>query len=317
MSYHHLTIEERACIRRYLKDGIKQAEIAKLLRVSKSCISREIKRNASQKEGYNPVGAQRKYNKRRKSCVRKRVLESDEKLMEKVKEGLEKYWSPEQIVNTLPKGYHVGISTIYRAVKAGLIPVEYAEKLRRYRKPHAKKKTVNKKGTYGEEVRTYAERPAHIMNRKQVGHWELDTVVLRDECGCHLATMVERKKRHLLLRKIADKRAETMADAIIDAMKDLPKRMRKTLTVDRGAEFADWKRIEKELGVKVYFADPGKPYQRATNENTNGLVRQFFPRRKIFPEISDAYVAEIQSLINNRPRKILLWRSPSSLLHFT
>ena len=144
----------------------------------------------------------------------------------------------------------------------------------------------------------------------------MDTIVLRDECGCHLATMVERKQKLLLLRKLADKRAVTMADAIIDAMKDLPKKALKTLTVDRGAEFADWKRIEAELGVKVYFADPGKPYQRATNENTNGLIRQFFPRRKILPPITDALVAETQSLINNRPRKILRWQTPSHLLHF-
>ena len=156
MSYHHLTIEERACIYRYFKDGIKPSTIATLLNRSKSCISRELSRNASRDEGYNPVGAQRKYNKRRKNCVRKRVLEADEKLMEKVKAGLDRYWSPEQIVNTLPTGYHVGISTIYRAVKAKLIPVEYAVKLRRYRKPHAKKKPGNK-GTYG-EVRTYTDR---------------------------------------------------------------------------------------------------------------------------------------------------------------
>jgi Transposase and inactivated derivatives, IS30 family len=315
MSYHHLTIEERACLYRYYKDGVKQAKIANLLNRSKSCISRELRRNASREEGYNPVGAQRKYNKRRRESVRKGVLETDEKLMEKVKEGLGNYWSPEQIVNTLPEGYHVGISTIYRAVKAKLIPIEYAKKLRRYGKHRTKKKSENM-GTY-KEVRTYAQRPAHIMDRKQIGHWEMDTIVLRDECGCHLATMVERKQKLLLLRKIADKRAETMADVIIDTMKDLPRRAKKTLTVDRGAEFADWKRVEEQLGVKVYFADPGKPYQRATNENTNGLIRQFFPRRKILPAITDDYVAEVQFLINNRPRKILHWLSPAHLLHFT
>ena len=315
MSYQHLTIEERACIHKYIKDGLNQTKIASLLNRSKSCISRELKRNESRDEGYNPVGAQRKYNKRRKNCVRKRVLESNKKLIKKVKGGLGRYWSPEQIVNSLPSKYHVGISTIYRAVKAKRIPVKYAEKLRRYKKTGKKTKSKNM-GTY-KNVRTFAERPAHIMNRAQIGHWELDTVVLRNECGCHLATMVERKTRGLLVRKIMNKKAETMADTIIAAMSSLPRRALKTLTVDRGAEFAEWKRIEEALGVKVYFADPYKPSQRGTNENTNGLLRQFFPRRKILPPITDSFVAEVQDLINNRPRKVLHWRSPHSLLHLT
>ena len=315
MSYHHLTIEERACIHKYFVDGLKQAEMALLLGRSKSCISRELRRNNSRDEGYNAVGAQRKYNKRRKSCVRGYVLDKNEKLMKKVKNGLSLCWSPEQIVNKLPKKYHVGVSTIYRAVKAKRISIEYAEKLRRFGKNNNKNKQEHK-GTY-KDVRCIDERPAHIMNRKRLGHWELDTVVLRDECGCHLATMVERKTRGLIVRKIMNKKAGNMADTIIAAMKTLPKRARKTLTVDRGAEFADWWRIETELGVKVYFADPGKPYQRGTNENTNGLLRQFFPRRKILPPITDSYVREVQNLINNRPRKILEWRSPDSLLHLT
>lgn len=313
MSYHHLSIEERACIQQYYKDGLSQTRIALLLNRSKASISRELKRNASRDEGYNAVGAQRKYNKRRKSCVRKRILETNKQLLEKVKTGLSNYWSPEQIVNTLPKGIRIGISTIYRAVKSKLISVKYAKNLRKYGKISKKCKTKNK-GTY-KEVRTFTERPAHIMKRNRIGHWELDTIVLRKECGCHLLTMVERKTRALLVRKVPDKKADHMADAIIAAMKSLPRYALKTLTVDRGAEFADWKRIESELGVKVYFADPCKPSQRGTNENTNGLLRQFFPRRKILPPITDDFVSMVQNLINCRPRKILRWSSPDSLLH--
>lgn len=315
MSYHHLTIEERACIYQFIKNGLSLTEIAKMLNRSKSCISRELRRNASRDEGYNAIGAQRKYKKRGKRSVRRLVLETNQVLMDMVKAGMERYWSPEQIANTLPDGYHVGVNTIYRAIKRKLIPVEQASKLRRYGKLDSRKKSGNK-GTY-REVRTYAERPEHILEREQVGHWELDTIVLRNECGCHLATMVERKTRGLLVRRIADKKSQTMADTIIAAMKTLPQYALKTLTVDRGAEFADWKRIESELGVKVYFADPCKPSQRGTNENTNGLLRQFFPRREILPVVTDSFVAHVQRLINNRPRKILHWLSPHSLLHLT
>jgi len=315
MSYHHLTIAERACIQQYKRNGLKQVEIAEQIKRSESCISRELARNASRDEGYNAIGAQRKYNKRRKNCVRKRILETNKKLFKKIQTGLNQYWSPEQIVNTLPHQYHISISTIYRAVKKKLIPVEYAEKLRRYGKNNRKNKTKSK-GTYT-DVRNYDQRPAHVLKRNRIGHWELDTVVLRDECACHLATMVERKSRGLLVRKILSKNAIDMADTIIAAMKPLPRRALKSLTVDRGAEFADWKRIETELNIKVYFADPGKPYQRGTNENTNGLLRQFFPRRTILPPISDVYVEQVQSLPHSRPRKVLRWRSPRSFLHFT
>ena len=106
-----------------------------------------------------------------------------------------------------------------------------------------------------------------------------------------------------------------MGDVIINAFKSLPPKMRKTFTVDRGLEFTDWQRVEKELNVKVYFCDPYSPFQRGTNENTNGLIRQFFPRRTILPEVTDELVESVQTLINNRPRKCLNWISPS--LHFT
>lgn len=309
MSHHHLTIEERACIAIYFKEGKNVTEISELLRRDKSTISRELMRNHSRDEGYNAIGAQRKYNKRRKKCVRTTRLSTDKKLYEIVCAGLEKCWSPEQIVNTLPEGYHISVSTIYRGVDAKLFPKETHKKLRRYGKQLKHKKPKGVCYDFS-QVRTISERPFEMYDRSEVGHWELDTVVLRPECGCHLATMVERNKRLLLVKRIENKKATTMSDTIIQAMKDLPKEIRKTLTVDRGLEFTDWKRMEQELDVKVYFCDPYKPYQRGSNENTNGLLRQFFPRRTILPPITDDLVLKVQNLINNRPRKCLNWLSP-------
>ena len=262
------------------------------------------------------IGAQRKYNSRRKKCVRKQLLTPGpgSPLREKVCEGLSKYWSPEQISNTLPKDMRICYSTIYRAIKKKLIPREFAEKLRRYGKNRNHGSKAKGIAYDFSAVRSIASRPKSVNNRNRYGHWELDTIVLRNECGCHLATFVERKSRLLLIRKIHNKKAVTMGDAIIAALGALPQKLRKTLTVDRGLEFTDWQRIEKELDVSVYFCDPYSPHQRGTNENTYGLVRQFFPRRTILPTITDDFVASVQSFINHRPRKCLLWLSPSSNL---
>lgn len=309
MSHHHLTIEERACIAVYYKEKRSITEIARLLNRNKSTISREIKRNPSRDEGYNAIGAQRKYNSRRKKSVRPKRLLTENGLYNLIYQGLEKYWSPEQIVNTLPKGFDISICTIYRAIQSGLFPKEICQKLRRYGK---KLKHKKRKGVCYDfsEVRTIDKRSPAVNRRSTYGHWELDTVVLRPECGCHLATFVERKSRFLIVRKIANKKARTMSDAIIEALGTFPSKMVKTLTVDRGLEFTDWKRVEEALKVKVYFCNAYSPWQRGTNENTNGLLRQFFPRRKLLPTISDDLVEAAQNLINDRPRKCINWASP-------
>lgn len=318
MSYQHLTIEERACIAFYYKENRSVTEIAKLLSRNKSTISRELCRNQSRDEGYNPIGAQRKYNSRRKKCVRKIILKTNKELYEKVCEGLNNYWSPEQIINTLPKGMSLCFSTIYRAIRSKTIPKECCVKLRRYGKILRHRKSKGEAFDFS-NARTISQRPKTVYNRNRYGHWELDTIVLRPECKCHIATFVERKSRLLIMRKIPNKKAVTMGDAIIESLKSLPFKFRKTLTVDRGLEFTDWQRIEKELNVKVYFCDPYSPHQRGTNENTNGLIRQFFPRRTFLPAVTPEFVAHVQSLINNRPRKCLRWLSPiqNLSLHFT
>jgi len=313
MSYQHLTIEERACIAVYCKENKNIREISELIGRSKSTVSRELRRNQNYNEGYNAIGAQRKYKSRRKKCVRKRILETNKETYEKVCEGLSRYWSPEQISNTLPKKMKISFSTIYRAIKSKQIPKEYCVKLRRYGKMLRRGKSKNKAYDFS-QVRTINQRSEAINKRGRYGHWEFDTLVLRPECKCHLATFVERKSRLLIMRKIPNKKATTMSDVIIDSFRSMPARLRKTFTVDRGLEFTDWQRVEKELNVKVFFCDPYSPSQRGSNENTNGLIRQFFPRRTILPKISDEFISHCQFLINNRPRKCLSWKSPSHFL---
>lgn len=309
MNYKHLTIEERACIYQFYKNKIKISEIAKILGRNKSTISRELRRNHSRDEGYNAIGAQRKYNKRRKRCVRKYVLENKE-IYNIVKKRLEKYWSPEQISNTMPKEYKISTSTIYRALESKKFPLEIREKLRRYGK-HLKRKRKAKGICYDfSEVRTISQRPKNVLKRKEFGHWELDTVVLRPECGYHIATFVERKTRYLICCKLENKTAKSMGDAIIRSFSKMPKKAVKTVTVDRGLEFTDWKRIESKLGIKMYFCDPYSPHQRGTNENTNGLIRQFFPRKKILSSVTEKELLKVQKLLNSRPRKVLNFNTP-------
>jgi len=310
MSYHHLTIEERACIDVYYKQGLSVSKIALLLDRNKSTISRELKRNANDRGNYNPIGAQRKYVVRRRACGRIAILETNPYILALVCDGLSKYFSPEQISNTLPKGKRICFSTIYRAIRQKIIPSEYHAKLRRYGK-RLKHRGKTKGMAYDfSQVRSISQRPSSICNRNRYGHWELDTIVLRKESGCHLATFVERKSRMAIIRKIDNKKAETMSDTIIDAMSSVPSHLVKTFTVDRGLEFTDWRRVEKELNAKVYFCDPYSPHQRGTNENTNGLIRQFFPRRTILPVITNEFVKEAEVLLNNRPRKCLGWNTP-------
>lgn len=315
MSYTHLTIEERACIAQFYHKGIKISEIATLIGRNKSTISRELRRNPSRDSGYNPVGAQRKYNKRRKHCRKQSKLAIHNARYEAVVEGLNRYWSPEEIANTLPSDCSISTASIYRALHKGLLPHILKTRLRRYGK-QTKKKV---KGIFYDfsSVRTISQRDPAVLERSTYGHWELDTVVLRSECGCYLATFVERKSRFLIIVRIENKKATTMSAAIIEAFKKLPKSIVKTLTVDRGLEFTDWRTVEQALDAKVYFCDPYMPSQRGTNENTNGLIRQFFPRRTLLPTVSHEFVAHVQDLINNRPRKILNWSTPAHdlLLH--
>jgi IS30 family transposase len=318
MSYTHLTIEERACIYQYYKNNLNVSEIANLLGRDKSTISRELRRNHSRDEGYNAIGAQRKYNKRRKKCKRKKIL-SNPIFYETVRNCLEKYWSPEQISNTLPKGINVSTSTIYRALNNNEFPITAKKKQRRYGK-YLKRNRKSKGVAYDfSEVRSIEKRPLSVINRKEFGHWELDSIVLRSECGCHIASFVERKTRYLICCKLENKTAKCMTEAIIKELGTLPSHCVKTLTVDRGLEFTGWKEVEKALRAKVYFCDPYSPHQRGTNENTNGLIRQFFPRRKLLPPVTQQRIKEVQNLINERPRKILNFNTPYQkfLLHLT
>jgi len=317
MSYHHLSIEERACISIYVQEGKNISEIARLLQRNKSTISREFHRNKNHIGQYNACGAMRKYHRRRKRSIRACRIQKQTELYDAVYEGIEQYFSPEQITHTLAPNLSVSVSTIYRAIKRKIFPKATAMKLRRYRKLSKSRK--NQKHNDYSDAKSIGERPFDFYDRSEIGHWELDTIVLAPQYGCHLATMVERKSRFTFIALLPNKTARAMTEALVDCLSTLPASMRKTLTADHGMEFSYWREIEQRLNVQMFFAQPYKPYQRGTNENTNGLIRQFFPRGLSMPPVDLPKVICANYLLNHRPRKCLNWKSPAEvlMLHFT
>lgn len=313
MSYYHLTIEDRKSIERYYRQGYGVSKIAQETGFHKSTISRELRRNPSRDYGYNALGAQRKAKQRRKNSVNTPVLAQECEARNEVIKGLGLFFSPEEIAGSMPKEHRVCTTTIYRALKKKVLPKGLEKNLRQHSKKYAAKSN-KPKNTGNSKIKNISTRDEVIETRTTFGHWELDTVVYREECGFHLATFVERKSRYIIIVKLPNKKVATMNKAIIQTFEQIPAEYRLTLTVDNGMEFSDWQTIEAALpGTTVYYCNPYSPWQRGTNENTNGLIRQFLPRKKILLGVTDEDIQCIQYLLNIRPRKCLNWCSPKQL----
>lgn len=300
-SYKHFTLEERESLYLLKKLNKSVTEIAKELGRSKSTISRELKRNQNYFKQYNPVGAQRKYRDRRLNCKRKYRILRENDLKEFIITRLNKYWSPEMISidwNNYHPNRCISHSTIYFAIKLGFLP-NITAKTHLRRKGNKKHKS-SKYATIRAEHRI-DERPAEANLRTRIGDWEGDLICGAIGKGC-LVTFTDRKTRLLLAKRIPERSAATVAEAMIDMLKDYPV---KTITLDNGPEFAQYKSIEKALNTTVYFAYPHSPWQRGTNENINDCLRFFYPKGTNFHTITDESVALAVDIINNRPRKVI------------
>lgn len=320
--YRHFTIDERESLLVYLSQGKKNCEIARLMNRSPSTISREIRRNVESRTRYSALQAQKAYEQRRKHCVRKYKL-AEPSCAEKVSELLANAWSPEQISNRLKYETNViqiSTCTIYRGLEHGLLNGELRKKLRiKGRRRHGGRKK-SKCGHLDIEY-TIHDRPKSVEGRQVIGHWESDTVRGAKWTGC-IATHVERASRYSVLCKIPDRTADAFTQATVKAFLKIPKRKRRSFCADHGKEFANHREILQMLNCKVYFADPHAPWQRGTNENFNGLLRQFFPKRTSFAEVTQEDVEAIAKMLNRRPRKCLGWKTPEEVflhkaLHLT
>ena len=311
-SYEHFTQAQRACLQIMSKSGKSLRQMAKEVGKNPSSISRELKRNANKNGEYNADFAFYRYRKRRKKCIRKSRIVGDEKLVAFIQKKLKIFWSPEAITQKWKQSHalvKLSVTTVYSALDKGLIADCSAKTHLRRRG----KKRYGKRSKFNTIQPNYTvhDRPECISKRERIGDWEGDTIVGRgNKSG--LVSLVDRKSRYLRLWLVKSRSSVETANAISQAMHGLPAH---SLTLDNGSEFARFTQIEKNVGLRVYFADPHSPWQRGSNENINGAVRFFFPKETDFTQISMARVKQVEELINKRPRKCLNWRTPFEVFH--
>ncbi|HCY5886516.1 TPA: IS30-like element ISSau1 family transposase, partial [Staphylococcus aureus] len=300
MSYNHLTLTERARIEVLRQENYSLRSIARKLKRSVSTISREISRN-NLNQSYQAETAQKNYETKRKLCGRPTRFTPE--LGNIIKYYLKCHWSPEQIVGRLLQN-QICFKTIYRWINSNMINFELISCLRQKGKRQKPKETRGKFNI----GRPISQRPKEIKKRNTFGHWEADTIVSSrgKSKGC-IATFAERKSRYYYCVLMPDRSSNSMETAINNLIKHLPKGAVKTITVDRGKEFSCYQNIENQFNINVYFADPYSAWQRGTNENTNGLLREFFPKKTDLAKVNQEQLNYALDSINYRPRKCLNW----------
>lgn len=318
MAYKHFTLQQREYLYELVTQGASQSSMAEALGRSSGTISRELTRNKVNGR-YSPHEAHRVAQDRRKNRDITTKLERPE-ILEKVQAGLTRRWSPEQIAKhiVLEEGSQssrrVSRGSIYRWLWSSDSQATcFQSHLRhgRYRRRGSAKGRIAIRNRVSIE-----QRPAEVATREQVGHWEGDTVVGSKQSG-YLVTLVERSSGLLLMVKTESKEASVVKGAIIRRFSNLPEEWCRTLTVDNGTEFAMHETITRRLGLPIYFAHPYSSYERGTNENCNGLIRQFFPKGSDFRNISHHEVARVEAILNNRPRQRLDFLSPYEFCRFS
>lgn len=294
MSYTHFTIMERSKIETLLELGLSIRKIAQKLDRASSSVSRELKRNPN----YQCENAQKRYDQEKAKCGAKSKLTSEKKTV--IQEKLNETWSPEQIVGRLFQGA-LSFKTIYRWIYSGLLDVSVS--VLRQKGKRQKPKETRGKFNVGTPI---SKRPKEVKKRKTFGHWELDTVVSgrAQAKGC-IATFLERKSRWYFAIKMPNRSADSMEKAIRSLIEYFPEEAFQSFTTDRGKEFSCYPTIEEELKIPVYFADPYSSWQRGSNENSNGLLREFFPKGTNFEQVKQGELQSALYLLNNRPRKCL------------
>jgi IS30 family transposase len=301
-----LTQDERTKIYTLKKEGRSNAYIANTIRRDPATIGREIKRNKSER-GYRPQKAQELADQRRKK-TRYRKMTPD--VIRFVENKLQEDLAPEQISNTMRQEIECRVSheTIYQHIardkqNGGKLYTHLRiNHKRRYRRRN------RRKGDYRTKIPNridIAERPTQVEKRQEVGHWEADLVQVS---GGYLVTVVERSTRLLRVGSIPFKRAEMVGDELYRLLHPYRDWV-KTITYDNGTEFSDHERLNRRLGCGSYFARPYHSWERGSNENANGLIRQYFPKGARGGVIDQSLVAVAESRINSRPRKTLGWRS--------
>jgi len=303
-NYKQLSQAQRYQIAILNKAGKNQKETAQLLCVSGSTVCRELKRNRG-KKGYFPKQAQIKADKRRKQAVK--ALKMTEEVITEIEEKICLDWSPEQVSGKLE--ISISHERIYQHIWAdkrngGTLYKHLRQSNKKRKKQYGSK---DKRGQIRNRI-SIDERPEIVAQKTRIGDWEIDTVIGKNHQGA-LVTIVDRVSKFTLINKVASKHADVVTEATIFLLKPhLDKTL--TITADNGKEFASHQRIKEQLSADVYFAHPYRSWERGLNENTNGLIRQYFTKGSSFESITDDEVEAVMHKLNHRPRKTLNFKTP-------
>jgi len=308
--YSQLTLPQRYEISALHKAGQGPSQIAAIVGVYRTTISRELKRNKSP-NGYFAQAADRRAQQRRTQV--RRPLKWTGRCRRLVEGKLHHQWSPEQIAGWLVRDHALSISheRIYQHIRAdrqagGLLHTALRHRLR----SHRPSSPARYKGSIPNRV-SIEDRPAIVEKKTRIGDWEVD-LMMGGHGGGGLLTLVERKSRFTRIEPVKTKHADHVAEILISAL-DAHKGQVHTLTMDNGNEFAHHETVHKELKAEVYFARPYCAWERGLNENTNGLLRQYFPKGTNFKAVSNAKIRQAENRLNNRPRKGLGFRTPNEM----
>ncbi|MBI5729093.1 MAG: IS30 family transposase [Candidatus Magasanikbacteria bacterium] len=319
--FKRLSGKEREEISRRLACGEIQAGIARALRRCSSTISREIRGGSCNRYTYRAGKAGRRA--RRQATSRKsgkRKLAVNESLWRYVVNGLRHQWSPDQIARAIVREYpndttmRIAPDTIYTTVYVlpkGALKKELLSCLRREHKRRYKRRSANQPANQRKlaDMVLIDKRPPSVNERIVPGHWEGDLLIGKNRQSA-MGSLTERTTRTTILVPLKNRTALEVRKAFVRELKKIPKQMRLTLTYDQGREMAEHQLFTKQTKMQVYFAHPGSPWERGTNENTNGLIRQYFPKGTNFSKISRRKIKWAQNRLNGRPRKVLDYQTP-------
>jgi len=320
--YHRLSLIEREELSRMLAVGYSLRATAQSLARAPSTLSRELARHWTSPQTYRAVPAHQRARRRAHQSRKPRKLAVQPRLRAAVFRLLAQRWSPEQIAHGLLQGYpedptmrisHEAIYTYLYVLPRGAFKRELARYLRRrhrFRRP----RKVRLSSRPVQDIISIDERPAEVADRTVPGHWEGDLLVGHANASA-LGTLVERTTRFTLLVPLQAKDATAVRRAFAHEVRTLPAQLRRSLTYDQGQEIREHRLFTKQTKMRVYFAHPQCPWERGTNENTNGLLRQFFPAGTQFNRVSRREIKRVQAMLNDRPRKILNWHSPAHAFH--
>lgn len=322
-TYFRLTHTDRNRIEHYLAQGLSCNHIAIKIGVHRSTITREIGRNTDSLGRYRAIYAIKKTTKRSRSrSLGKRKILKHKPLMEYVQGKLREAWSPNQIAKTLPMTFpfdetmrisHEAIYQYIYVLPKGELKKTLIAGLRQrraYRRIQRKKSPDDELRGKIKAMLSIHERPEEVAGRTVPGHWESDLIIGKYKRSA-IATLVERTSRFTLIIPLPEgKGAVAVREALTRRVKELPQHLRKSLTHDQGKEMSEHIQFRMDTNMTVYFADPASPWQRGTNENTNGLIRQFFPKGTDFTEVSEGEIQRVEHLLNTRPRMTLDYKTP-------